>query len=100
MIGCLLFVANLKKYTVYVQIYKYTIFVQVITFISRKLYSFKELSLSKEIIFFQGNIFYQGNYIHLNSKKYIHSKKLYSFNNVAFPDRVEKFIQKVSPATL
>ena len=54
---------------------------------SRKLYSFKELSSFKE------NKFIQGNYIHSSLRKYVHSRKQYSFNNVAFPDRAEIFIQ-------
>ena len=67
---------------------------------SQKNYSFKEIIFVqfKELSLFKENIFNEGNHIHSSSRKYVHSRKLYSFNNVAFADIAELFIQQVCPA--
>ena len=84
------------------------IFIQGTYIYSQKMYSFKEIVfvqgmiiISRKLlysVFIQGNTFIQGNYLH--SRKYVNSRKLYSFDNIAFPDIAETFVQQISPATL
>ena len=109
------FIQRTYIYSQKVQSSEAIIFVHGITFILRNL----SVRSFKEIIFSQGNIFIQGKHIYsgkLYQFKEIYSfkehifvqvqghmfiqGKLYSFNNVAFAEIAEIFIQKLSPATL